>query len=290
MGMTIYGVSPLGGAGYGGAGLISVLGVLPLTNGSFVVVYDMEPKTDDSTSPTSAINVANYSLAAIDPTYISSSVPSPGILAPGLVAPTRTPLIVKAVQDKEDPTQVIVYTDCSLEGNIQYSVGISTQICGVNCEAFDGQEVWLFTAPLYPQEIQQNFQVLEKYRDLAWAPYDESGYDAFIIDNTNDIGIQSGRESLLKRIKRRVFSQKGGFAWAPNYGVGIKAKALVRGGEMQSLATLINQQILLEPDVVNSSTTVAMSRTTTGAFLEIGVDVLTRDSRVQSFQFRQPVP
>lgn len=283
--MSIFGVRPLGVGPYGGMPVISVLGVLPLSNNSWIVVFDREPKTLDSTSPNSATNPTNYVLTAMDPTYISATVPAPGILAPGLTAPTRFPSVRVAVQDEQDPTQIILSADSQLEPNVQYQVYVSNTIKGADCETFTGEQYWTFKAPSYSTQPTGVLISEQRYRDFAWKPYGEDGLEAFVIGSNNDIALDSALESLKKRIRRRVFTQKGSFIWDNQYGVGIKAKALIRSSSLQSLATSIASQIKLEPDVDDVSVSVRKRVTPSGTVVDIDCSVRMIDARVYRLVF-----
>lgn len=286
-----YGSFQFGQSPYGGPGLITVLAVLPLTNGAFVVVFDTPPKGLDIESPTSGVNAHNYLLAAVDPTYYSETSPE-GILAPGLTAPTRFPYASVAALDPLNTSQVVVQSDSPLEPGIRYTVEVSEEIRGLDCEVFSGPTVWDFTAPGYPRTPQGIEVVEQRYRDFAWGPVgteEAQGLESLQHDATNDIGIQGSLESLRKRLKRRVFTQKGGFIWSPQYGVGVKAKQLVSGGNLQSLASAVAEQLRLEPDVVDCSADVSVSRTSQGSFVEIAVHVIQRDQQVRRILFREPV-
>jgi hypothetical protein len=271
--VSIYGVSPLAQTGYGGVGLISVLGVLPLSNNSFIVVFDIEPKTHDVTSPNSATNPTNYSLEAA--TTLTQT-------------PTRQPNIISATQDEEDPTQIIIALDCLLEPQVEYTLTVSNVIEGAGCETFDGLTEFYITAPLYSRKPVGVIITEERYRDFA-SESDEDGLLGLKHDSSNDIDIEPAIKSLRKRIKRRVFTQKGGFAWAPTYGVGIKGKALIRAHELQSMASTITEQILQEPDVVDASTELRTTVTTQGTFVEISVYVRMRNAQSHKLVFNQPV-
>lgn len=289
--MSVFGESPLGtGEGpFGGPGLITVLGVLPLSNNKWVVVFDKEPEVLDPQAFTSATNHDSYVLAAIDPTYTatdgSTHVPK------GEFVPRRFPRSAVAVQDDVDPKQVIVSSEAALEPLVRYSVDVSTQIRGVDGETFAGPTLFRFRAPQLSGALDVVTISEERYRDFDYiiAPEDGEVGQTYRHDASGDIGLQDATRSLRKRIYRRVFTDPGGLAWEPGYGVGVRVKALAKSGLVQELASLVAEQIKLEPDVVNAGVEVYQSRSSTGgAFIEIDARVQQANARSTRIVFRQP--
>lgn len=287
--MSTYGQSPLGTVlgPFGGAGLVTVLGVLPLSNNSFTVVYDRAVRALDDEAHDSATNPRNYALGAVDPTYTSATVPQ-GWVPPGATIPTRTPSAGSAVVSVIDPTQVVITTDASMEAGVVYSVDVSEAIRGAECEAFAGPTVWRFRGLRYPRTPQRFELSEERWRDFAWAAYGDEGLQAYRQDPTGDIAIHSGVDSLRKRLQRRVFTRRGEFAWAPNYGLGVRPKALMRGSYLQELSSRAAEQARLEPDVIDAAAEVGVIRTPGGSMLELVVTVRARDGRTTRVVFRQP--
>lgn len=289
--MSVYGLSPLGtGLGpFGGPGLITVLGVLPLSNNKFVVVFDVEPQTLDPQAYTSATNEDNYTLAAVDPTLVASDgtkqVPK------GEVVPTRFPFSAVAEQDAEDDKQIIVAADSALEPHVRYDVTISTSICGADGESFAGPTVFRFRAPLLSPTLSIVQTSEQRYRDFDYTVNAGPGESeqVYRIEANNDIAIQDAALSLRKRIYRRVFTDPGGFAFAPGYGVGVKVKRLAKAGAMQDLANTITQQILQEPDVINAATDVSIDNTTQGTFINVDTRVQRNDARTVQIRFSEPL-
>jgi hypothetical protein len=82
---------------------------------------------------------------------------------------------------------------------------------------------------------------------------------AFVADDSGDYAIEQGLSALLKRIYRRAMSVPGAFAHLPlTYGVGLgqQVKQLSTAAVRNRLASSLQTQILLEPEVVQASVTV----------------------------------
>lgn len=287
--MSAYGVSPLGeGLGpFGGPGLITVFGVLPESNDTFLVVFDRVPNTLDVGAPDSATHPANYTLQAIDPSYTAAdgSVHVPK----GAVVPTRLPYSAVVEQDADDPKQIRVFSDVMLEPGVRYKVTVSPNICGADGEVFAGPTTFEFTAPGVPTTPSPEVTVVEQYRDLDYviAGGPNTQTQVYRFEPTGDIALQDAQTSLRKRIYRRIFTDPGAFAWSPDYGVGVKVKALAKAGRLHNLAATIREQVGREPDVDDVGVTVRLERTGTGTFVNVDLRVLRRDARVVRLAFRE---
>lgn len=74
---------------------------------------------------------------------------------------------------------------------------------------------------------------------------------SYVVDDTGDYSFDTGNTGRKKRVFRRTFTKKGGFAHLPGYGLGImtygkKLGTLARIGTLQKEAEL---QIIREPDI-----------------------------------------
>lgn len=289
--MSVFGISPLGTdpGPFGGPGLITVLGVLPISANQFAVVFDRVPKGLDPQASRSATNEDNYTLAAIDPTLTADDGTT--VVPPGGVVPTRFPYTGVAVQDAEDPTQILCSTDSAMEPLVLYAVTVSASICGAAGETFAGPTEFRFRAPKLSPVLERVEVSEERYRDLDYIIDPRPGEvgQTYRHEDSGDIGIQDAAASLRKRIYRRVFTDPGGFAWAPGYGVGVKVKALAKTQRLQELASVVTEQVQQEPDVVQAGTEVFIERTLQGTFLQVDCYVEQRGSRSRRFLFRQPL-
>jgi len=271
--MSLFGLSPLGTelGPSGGPGLITVLGVLPASVSSFIVVFDRPPFVFDSAAARAANNASNYEMTSIDPTIYPPLALVP-TLPPGKVVPTRQVFPAVATVDRADPKQVIVDTDAKMDPKVDHVVHVNANIRGVGGETFAGPQDWVFTSVNYaPDPESPAAQALAKYRDFAWQFDSDAG--AWKYDPNNDIGIAGRLASLRSRIYRRVFTSPGGFAFLPTYGVGVALKGLGRAAARQGLADTVAQQALLEPEVVDASADVRLEHTDRGSVVYISLYV-----------------
>lgn len=291
--MTAFGQSPLGTAlgPFGGAGLITVLGVLPLSTNQFVVVFDREPYTLDTQAFYSASNENNYILAATDPTLFppAASVPT---VPKGESVPRRFPYSGIAESDPADLTQAIITSDSRLEPNVVYTVTVNSNIRGLNDEVFAGNQTFDFRGLALPDK---QFTLVEtsedRYRDfdnIIDKLNNSEETQTYRFDPSGDLALSDARTSLRKRIYRRLFTDPGGFAWAPTYGVGVKVKQLIRPGTQQNLASLVAEQVGMEPDVLQASAEVSFQNTNTGSFVFIDLWVRMADTTTTRITFQEP--
>ena len=269
--MTAFGISPLGTdlGPSGGPGLITVLGVLPVGTGSFVVVFDRPPFVFDREAKRAATNAGNFEMTSIDPTIYPPLAVVP-TLPPGKVVPTRQVFPAVATVDALDPTQIVVDTDAKMDPKVDHVVHVSSNIEGLNGETFAGPQDWTFTSPNYaPAAESPAERALAKYRDFAWQ-FDESK-GVWRYDADNDIGLNGRLASLRSRIYRRMFTAPGGFAFLPTYGVGVKLKGLAKAAAKQQLADTVAEQARLEPEVVDATADVSLSITDKGTVVNIAL-------------------
>ena len=292
--MSVLGVSPLGTdlGPFGGPGLITVLGVLPVSNNRYSVVFDRVPETLDQQAIDSGTNEENYVLEAIDPAIIAAD--GTVFVPPGEVRPTRFPFSAVATQDDLDDKQIIVASDSTLQPRVQYRVTVSPTIVGADGETFAGPTEFVFTAPdLPPGDPAPFFVSEERYRDLDYVinANERLGErnQVYRIQDNGDIGIQDADTSLRKRVYRRVFTDPGGFAWAPGYGVGVQVKRLAKSGALQELSNLVADQILREPDVLTAGANVRIDRTSQGSFVFVDSRIVRRDARNVRLTFTEPL-
>lgn len=291
--MTAFGLSPLGTAlgPFGGAGLITVLGVLPASQNSFVVVFDRPPRRLDDQSPFSGVNPSNYALTTIDPTVIAGN--GDAVVPEGFVVPTRQPSIVRALVDRVDPTQVTLTTDAALEAGVLYEVAIVGGIKSIDGDTFAGPNTARFfgrRAPGTPVGLER-FE--ERFRDLDYVLVpDPSRPDAetqvYRFDDSGDVGLADNATSLRKRLFRRITTQPGQFAFLPKYGVGLQIKALARAGQLQQMSNLIAEQVKLEPDVLQAGASTSLRRTSKGGIVSVQLQIVQDDARERQFLFEFP--
>lgn len=277
--MTAFGTSPLGTdlGPFGGPGLITILGVLPLGENSVSLVWDRVPTSYSPALTYSATNPANYSITAVDP---STPTVDGVYVPPGKLIPKRDPLPASLAVDPDDRSQVILSVDTPFEKTVEYVLEILPKIVGIAGETFAGPTSFQFSAVKPAVVLQTKSRKAEQYRDFAYYtfPRPDGGPSlVYEFDPNTDIGIQDGQSSLKKRIFRRLLSDRGGFSFLPGYGVGLKVKSLARGGRLQELASEVEAQVKQEPDVLDAGASCALRVTTGGTFVVVQVRAKTRD-------------
>jgi len=287
--MSIFGIAPFGteDGPFGGFGLITILGVLPVSVNEFIVVFDKAPLADDAEGYNSATNVRNWLLVAVDPTITatdgSTHVPK------GEVAPTLEPTLADAFVDEDDDTQIHLRTHVRLEAQVRYNVTALQPIEGADCEAFVGPDTFEFRAripgpPLVPRFVQE-----DRFRDWSNDPFPrdpKQPESTWLIDATGDIDLHDEDDGLRKRVFRRLLAARGGFTHLPTYGVGPKIKSMARSGELQSLANDVAEQIRQEPDVEAAGADVTIVSDPGGnSIVQVEVFVSRREQRDSRFVF-----
>lgn len=287
--MVDLGLQPFGTAGpFGGPGLISVLDVSAIGLREIVVSFDAVPETDNPNSRTSATNIQNYTVTPVDPRIPSTTLPDTFYLPPGSPAvPTRGADVATAEPDPVDPRQIILSTEQRLEQRVEYIVAIVRPIRGSSCQTLSGPtsfEVFgVVPGPLpVPIFIQE-----DRFRDFENVLQLNSSepLSAFTITDAGDIALHDEVASLRKRIERRIFTEPGEFSFLPNYGFNPGLKNLVRTGDIQRIVTDAQAQVSAEPDVEAASVTATVTRTGSGAIVEMIVSVRRRAQRDARFLF-----
>lgn len=279
--MSVLGLSPLGTdlGPFGGPGLVTVLGVVPLSMTDLAIVFDRPVFAVDDATPDTAVRAANYELSTVDPTITASDGTT--VVPKGERVPTRSPYIARAALDDIDPAIVVLTTDFDMESLVRYTVRVIGAIRGVNGESLAGPLEFGVRAPRRPRIAGEVYVTVDRYRDLDYVVSPREGDptppQSWRFDPSGDIGIQGGIESLRKRLTRRLFAQPGDFAWAADYGVGIKLKALARAGRLQQIANTVSDQAQQEPDVRAASTSVRTERRREGLFLRVNLSVERTD-------------
>lgn len=103
-------------------------------------------------------------------------------------------------------------------------------------------------------------------------------------DDTHDYAFDEGNVNLQKRVIRRIFTKKNGFAHLPNYGVGLPyyGKKLAVSAVIASIAADAETQIALEPDVSKVKVRPIIDQNTPG-LLRLQIVVKPRDGQTQRF-------
>ena len=290
--MSKFGLAPFGTdrGPFGGPGLITILGVIPVGINEVIVVFDAPPKAYDSQASGSASNAKSWQVVPIDPRVVSTADPTVRYPAPpGEVVPSYTPAVASAVRDSDDPTQIHVYTQGPMEERARYELRASPAILGRGCEVFAGVDAWPFRAPRRGPERRARYVQEDRHRDWAFEhfPADPNQPEGtWRHDENGDIGIHDGFASLKKRLLRRIGTTKGHFAHMPNYGITPTIKRLALAGQVQALANEVSEQAREEPDVTFAATEIEVNSET--GLLDVRLSVVTRQNLTSRFLFSLP--
>ena len=261
--MTQLGVAPLGTelGPYGGPGLITVKGVLPLGMSAMVVVFDRVPLVGAAYGYKYANSPRSYTFEAIDPT-----TGDPPYIPEGEFVPSYRPTVVIAEIVPVDQTQVVLRLDAPMEPKVRYKLDVSVSLRGANDEVFAGPSLFdlrgLFRSMPRPPIITRDLRTTDPYSDIdeRMRPGLEEGdlggpkYNA-----SKDFAVQSGFVSRWKRIYRRLSTRLGSFRFYPGYGMMLEVKGLATPSTLQQLANAVGEQLTAEPDVRSASATVKSS-------------------------------
>jgi len=274
--MAGLGLSPLGDelGPWGGPGLITILGVIPLGRSEIAIVLDRVPKLADDGAWNDASSIANYLLLAIDP---SEETEGGEIIVPkGKVVPTRECAIVEARLYDIDPRQIILTLDAPLERAVDYELTV-LYVRGREGETYAGPTSWTFKAlspakqPVKKLALSYAF---DPYYDVAnsfaaLTPDGKPGLTGWQLQSDQNFVHHGGLENARKRIHRRMFSGRGRYlVYGNGYGVDWPSGTLARPGSLRRLESAIAEQIRREPDVLDCGVIATLTGNT--------VDILAR--------------
>jgi hypothetical protein len=252
------GLDPLGtGLGpFGGPGLITIKGVVPIGMSEVAVIFDRYPRFKNDGAFDDASDPNNYLIVPIDPTEV---LPDDKLfIPPGKFVPTHGTDVVGAKLDGVDQKQIILTTDCALEKWVDYLVTV-LYVKGDEGEVYAGPTEFMFRAltPSTKTEVTKSglLAAQDPYLDVAnqFAALDEFGtpvLQGWQLTPSQAFKKAGGLASTRKRIARRMFAGRGCYlVYGNNYGVDFRAGSLVRPGDLERLQNAIAGQILQEPDV-----------------------------------------
>lgn len=257
--MSGLGLYPLGEelGPFGGPGLITILGVIPIGRAAVSIVFDRRPKLDDDGAWNDASDINNYILFAIDPTELTEQ--GEAVIPKGKFKATRECAVVAAALDAIDPQQVILTLDAPLEKFVDYELTV-LYVRGDEGETFAGPTSWSFRAlaPGKPEVKKHALSLaLDPYHDIAngfaaLGPDGKPGLSGWQLASDQNFVHHGGVENARKRIHRRMFSGRGKYLiYGNGYGVDWPYGSLIRPGSLNRLANAIAQQIRREPDVID---------------------------------------
>ena len=293
--MSQFGLAPFGtGNGpFGGPGVITIVGVLPVAANELIAVFDKRPTADDPGAFDSSTNLKNWTLTPIDPTIESTTVPGQTYVEKGKIVPTRTQLFADAFQDDDDGTQIHLTLDSRLEDGVVYELEALPAIIGEDCETLVGPTAFEFIGLRPGPSRRARFVQEDRFRDWDndFFPADpKQPAGTWRLEDSGDIGLQNADKSLRKRILRRILTNPNGFKHLDNYGTNTRIKSLIRTGQVQALANAVQQQVALEPDVAAAAATARIANISgAGAVVALEVFVQRKDSRDSRFLFEFPL-
>lgn len=284
--MTSLGLSPLGTelGPWGGPGLITIKGVIPISGNEVVVVCDRVPRALNDGAYDDALLPGNYALVDIDPT-----VGDPPMIPPGEYKAVHSPTVAAAALDDEDETQLVLTTDVRLERGVRYELTVD-YLEGAAGETFAGPNVWVFEAltPVKRYAVLASLGVaVDPYADFANGFVSSSAEDGtpksvgLSLAGGGNLVWHGGVESTRKRLRRRLLTERRRFlVLSPSYGTMWPVGQLARPGTIQLLVNSIAAGARSEPDVVaaecvatldgaNSVNLTLRARTVDGTVIEV---------------------
>ena len=295
--MSGFGILPFGTvAPWGGPGLLSLITILCVGENHLIAFFTAPPKARDPLGFQDAANALNWRVDPIDPVTIT--IEGKVLVEPGKRRPTRTIIVNECVADEDDPTQLHIFTAPTLEPGIEYAVSLVGVIKGKACEAFGGLATLTVRARNKPRPQRSGLAAVDTYADWSNPFFETDPVTGQLVarDRTwrlNEAGemvIADNAESLKTRILQRIWTERGGFALIPDYGVTSFAKKVARPYAVQQLAIRTQEQILREPDVreaaVEASVEVGASG---GGVVRLVITVTPRSTGVVSFVVQSPL-
>ncbi len=219
---------------------IQVVSTILKTRNTAEITFDNEPVHIDPEDPVSVTNISNWAI----------SFP--------MGAPETNRNIQTILYVGNNTVQIIF--DGPLDPGIGYVLTIS------NIESTEGgvfipSNVFFITYDKEKDALEP-VQPTEQQYDLANPQLpSQAGANQSLgtlyVDDTGDYTNDSGRDSLKKRIIRRITTIPGGFFHLPNYGVTLREGTLLTSTELRRLQIETESQTRQEPEVINARTTVS---------------------------------
>lgn len=237
-----FGSSGFGAGPFGSGTTLHVASASASATNAIDVLFTGTPEESDPATVWDALRPANWTLVAVDP----------------YGATVRLAQFVERI----DASSVRVFFDGPLDQGVTYRIVASDQIRatggGVIAPTLDCRSaVFVSLVERHTPFLEPVMAALAGATDLA---NPQSGQDApgpgaplgtFQRTTQGDIGAESGRRYLRKRVLRRMVTGVGAFFHLPRYGLGQKLKILVRPDYGRRLAAEARAQIRSEPDVVS---------------------------------------
>lgn len=236
-----YGREPFGDP-FGSGGPLHVLRARAIKSQVVRVVFNEEPLHQSPAGRVDALNPANYLFSAVEGEIFDAAVGTVGtMIATGVdEAVKRFPGVGFFNQGEFG---VDVHVDKPLIIGMTYKVkvvNVVSRMSGILTAPNEGSFVGILKS-FKIRPLRQARDLIDLKNPITLGNY--------VVDDSGDLAVEGGIESLRKRIFRRLTTTKGAFAFLPNYGIGLKLKELASAGELQSLKADIAQQVTREPEV-----------------------------------------
>lgn len=193
------------------------------------VTFTEEPKRFNENDAVDSLHRANYELV--------SKFPS-----------------VQVVVADESPFAVVVFFDQPLPAPAEDELQVQgvEDVTGATTVPTTALPLTTFAEELPPTaeaSLRGRFDIAnpQTVRDAGGGPL-----GTFQVTESGDLGNDTGRTNLRKRVFRRISTRPGGFFHLPNYGVRQKDKTLMTPTALRDLQLSLESQITSEPDVVNA--------------------------------------
>jgi len=222
------------------------------------VVFSSEPRHRSSAGLDDARNAANYTVTILSGTgqplrcvgVQADVVPFPafGVTTSGEVG-------------------VDVQLDRQMVVGMSYRVTVSSSLKSAAGELISTTFAADFAGAARPKrsgQLRRNIGLV----DLASSPF----AGGILVDSAGDWAHHEGIDGTHKRVWRIALTGKGAFAWMPNFGISHRLKTPATLSMLANLRTDLREQIIRQPDVVDSSTRVMMDQR---GLLEITITVKT---------------
>lgn len=190
----------------------------------------------DSTDPADALNPANWTLSALDPT--TSVVP---ILQ-------TTALVEGSPTEGVTNTVVRLFFDADLDPDVTYRITASPAI-----------ETLAETSIMAPLSadfltaargfVPVGVELQQDRTDIASAGDASRLGGTYRYDETGDLANETGVTYLRKRVLRRATTLPGTILHLPGYGAGKRLKTNISATSIDQYRTELRAQVLQEPDV-----------------------------------------
>ncbi len=202
-------------------------------------------KASDFTDPIDALNPANWTLTAVDPT--TSLIP---ILQ-------TTELVQGSPTEGVTKTIVRLLFDADLDPDVTYRITANPAI-----ETLSGAAIM---APLSANFLTSDRGFVsvfasvpqEDRTDIRSAGDESQIGGTYRYDETGDLENETGISYLRKRIIRRATTLRGTILHLPGYGGGKRLKTTISAGSIAEYRAELRAQILQEPDVRSAVVSVA---------------------------------